>query len=77
MFSAQIAIDNLLPTLEPPAVPNVIMASNKSADLINVVNKNRKLAALLDGTLISYPRILKAFLLTHIRDVESDHCSSS
>ena len=56
MFSAQIAIDNLLPTLEPPAVPNVIMASNKSADLINVVNKNRKLAALHDGTLLSKPK---------------------
>ena len=77
MFSAQIAIDNLLPTLEPRAVPNVTMASNKSADLINVVNKNRNLAALLDGTLLSNPRILKAFLLTHIRDVESDHRSSS
>ena len=77
MFSAQIAIDNLLRTLEPRAVPNVIMASNKSADLINVVNKNRKLAALLDRTLLSNPRILKAFLLTHIRDLESDHRSSS
>ena len=77
VFSAHIAIDNLLPTLKSPAVPNVIMASNKSADLINVVNKNRKLAALLDGTLLSNPRILKAFLLTHIRDVESDHCSNS
>ena len=77
MFSAQIAIGNLLPTLEPRAVPNVIMASNKSADLINVVNKNRRLAALLDGTLLSNPRILKAFLLTHIRDVESDHRASS
>ena len=76
-FSAQIAIDNLLPTLEHRAVPNVIMASNKSADLINVVNKNRKLAALLDGTLLSNPRIVKAFLLTHIRDLESDHRSSS
>ena len=76
-FSAQIAIDNLLSTLEPRAVPNVIMASNKSADLINVVNKNRKLAALLDGTLLSNPRILKAFLLRHIRDLESDHRSSS
>ena len=51
------------------------MASNKSADLINVVNKNQKLAALLDRTLLSNPRILKAFLLTHIRDVESDHRS--
>ena len=77
VFSAHIATDNLLPTLKPPAVPNVIMASNKSADLINVVNKNRKLAALLDGTLLCNPRILKAFLLTHIRDLESDHCSSS
>ena len=26
---------------------------------------------------LSNPRILKAFLLTHIRDVESDHRSSS
>ena len=77
MFSAHIATDNLLPTLKPPAVPNMIMASNKSADLINVVNKNRELAALHDGTLLFNPRILKAFLLTHFRDVESDHCSSS
>ena len=77
VFSAHIAIDNLLRTLELPAVPNVIMASNKSPDLINVVNKNRKLAALLDGTLLFNPRILKAFLLTHMADVESDHCSSS
>ena len=53
------------------------MASNKYADLINVVNKNQKLAALHDGTLLSKPRILKAFLLTHIQDVESDHCSST
>ena len=53
MFSAHIATDNLLPTLKPPAVPNVIMACNKSADLINVVNKNRELAALHDGTLLS------------------------
>ena len=56
VFSAQIAIDNLLRTLEPRAVPNVIMASNKSADLINVVNKNRELAALHDGTLLSKPK---------------------
>ena len=56
MFSAHIAIDNLLPTLKPPAVPNVIMASNKSADLINVVNKNRKLAALHDGAVLSKPK---------------------
>ena len=62
MFSAHIAIDNLLPTLKPPAAPNVIMASNKSPDLINVGNKNGKLAALHDGTLLSNPRILKAFL---------------
>ena len=43
--------------------------SNKNADLLNVVNKNRKLAALHDGTLLSNPRILKAFLLTNIRDI--------
>ena len=41
------------------------------------LNKNRKLAALHDGTLLSNPRILKAFLLTNIRDIESDRCSSS
>ena len=51
--------------------------SNKNADLLNVVNKNRKLAALHDRTLLSNPRILKAFLLTNIRDIESDRCSSS
>ena len=51
-----IAIDNLLTTLKPSAVPSVIMASNNSADLINVVNKNRKLAALHDGTLLSKPQ---------------------
>ena len=56
MFSAHIATDNLLPTLKPPAVPNVIMAINKTADLINVVNKNRELAALHDGTLLSKPK---------------------
>ena len=56
MFSVHIATDNLLPTLKPPAVPNVITASNKSADLINVVNKNRELAALHDGTLLSKPK---------------------
>ena len=54
-------MDNLLPTFKPP--------SNKSADLLNVVNKNRKLAALQDGTVLSSPRILKAFLLTNIREV--------
>ena len=56
VFSAHIAMDNLLPTLKPLAVPNVIMASNKSADLINVVNKNRKLVALHDGTLLFKPK---------------------
>ena len=37
---------------QTPAVPYVIMAnfSNKNADLLNVVNKNRKLAAWHDGT---------------------------
>ena len=44
--------------------------SNKSADLLNVVNKNRKLAALQDGTVLSSSRILKAFFLTNIRDVK-------
>ena len=44
------------------------MASNESADL-NVVNKNRKLDALHDGTLLSNPRILKAFLLIHVRSL--------
>ena len=43
--------------------------SNKSANLLNVVNKNRKLASLQDGTVLSSPRILKAFLLTNIRNV--------
>ena len=78
MFSVDVTMDNLLPTLKPPAVPDAIMASfsNKNADSLNVVNKNRKFAALHDGTLLSNPRILKAFLLTNIRDFESDHCSS-
>ena len=64
-------MDNFLQTLKPPAAPYVIMTSfsNKSPDLLNVVNKNRKLAALQDGTVLSSPRILKAFLLTNIRDV--------
>ena len=79
VFFVHVAMDSFLPTLKPSAVPYVIMASfsNKNADLLNVMNNNRKLAALRDGTLLSDPRILKAFLLTNIRDVESDHCSSS
>ena len=60
VFSVHIAIDNLLPTLKPPAEPNVIMATNKSADLINIVNKNRKLAASHDRTLVSNPRIFES-----------------
>ena len=62
VFSVHVAVDNLLPTLKPPVVPYVIMTSfsNKNADLLNGVNKNRKLAALHDGTLLSIPRILKA-----------------
>ena len=79
VFFVHVAVDNFLPSLKPSGVPYVIMASfsNKNANLLNVVNNNRKLAALHDGTLLSDPRILKAFLLTNIRDVESDHCSSS
>ena len=71
LLSTHIAMDNFLPTLKPSAAPYVIMASfsNKSADLLNVVNKNRKLASLQDGTVLSSPRILKAFLLTNIRNV--------
>ena len=71
LLSAHVAMDNFLPTLKPPAAPYVIMESfsNKSADLLNVVNKNRKLASLQDGTVLSSPRILKAFLLTNIRNV--------
>ena len=56
VFSAHIATDNLLPTLKPPEAPYLIMASNKSADLINVFKKNRELAALHDGTLLSKPK---------------------
>ena len=65
-------MDNLLLTIKTPAVPYVIMEnfSNKNADLLNVVNKDGKLVALHDGTLLSNPRILKAFLLTSIRDIE-------
>ena len=57
-------MDNLLLTIKTPAVPYVIMESfsNKNADLLNVVNKDRKLAALHDGTLLSNRRNLKAFL---------------
>ena len=71
LLSAHVAMDNFLPTLKPPAAPYVIMASfsNKSADLLNVVNKNRKLPSLRDGTVLSSPRILKAFLLTNVRNV--------
>ena len=45
-------MDNFLLTIKTPAVPYVIMESfsNKNADLLNVVNKNRKLAAWRDGT---------------------------
>ena len=79
VFSAHVVMDNLLLTIKTPAVPYVIMESfsNKNADLLNVVNKNRKFAALHDGTLLSSPSILKAFLFTNIRDIESDRCSSS
>ena len=46
-FSAHVAKDNLLPTLKPAGAPYVIMASFriKSPDLLNVVNKNQKLAS--------------------------------
>ena len=64
VFPVHVVMDNFLLTIKTPAVPNV-------------VNKNRKLAALHDGTLLSNPRILKAFLFTNIRDIESDRCSSS
>ena len=47
VFSAHVVMDNLLLTIKTPAVPYEIMASfsNKNAELLNVVNKNRKLAA--------------------------------
>ena len=63
VFSAHVAMGNFLPTLTPSAAPYVIMASfkNKSADLLNVMNKNRTLAVLHDGPLLSNPRILKSF----------------
>ena len=79
VFSVHVVMDNLLLTIKSPMVPYVIMESfsSKNADLLNVVNKNRKLADLHDGTPFSNPRILKAFLLTNIRDIESDRCSSS
>ena len=79
VFSVHVVMDNLLLTIKSPMVPYVIMESfsNKNADLLNVVNKNRKLADLHDGTLLSNPKILKAFLLPNIRDIESDRCSSS
>ena len=72
--SAHFAMDNLLPTLKPPEAQYVITASfsTKSADLLHVVTKNRKLAALHDGAVLSNLMILKAFLLTNILD-----CSSS
>ena len=43
MFSVHVVMDNFLLTIKTPAVPYVIMASfsNKNADLLNVVNKNR------------------------------------
>ena len=74
VFSVHVVMDNFLLTIKTPAVPCVIMEnfSNKNADLLNVANKNRKLAALHDGTLLSNPRILKAFLFANIRDIESD-----
>ena len=52
VFSVQVVMDDFLLTIKTPAVPYVIMASfsNKNADLLNVVNKNRKLAAWHDGT---------------------------
>ena len=45
LLSTHIAMDNFLPTLKPSAAPYVIMASfsNKSADLLNVLNKNHEL----------------------------------
>ena len=48
VFSVHVVMDNFLLTIKTPAVPYVIMKSfsNKNADLLNVVNKNRKLAAL-------------------------------
>ena len=54
VFSAHVVMDNLLLTIKTPAEPYVIMASfsNKNADLLNVVNKNRKLAAWHYGTLL-------------------------
>ena len=43
VFSVHVVMDNFLLTIKTPAVPYVIMASfsNKNADLLNVVNKNR------------------------------------
>ena len=56
VFSVHVVMDNLLlkKTIKTPAVPYVVMArfSNKNADLLNVVNKNQKLAAWHDGTLL-------------------------
>ena len=54
VFSVHVVMDNLLLTIKTPAVQYVIMASfsNKNADLLNVVNKNRKLAAWNYGTLL-------------------------
>ena len=73
VFSVHVVMDNLLLTIKTPAVPYIYVimgsVSNKNADLLNIVNKNRKLAALHDGTLLSNPRILKAFLVTNIRDI--------
>ena len=52
VFSVHVVMDNFLLTIKTPAIPYVIMASfsYKNADLLNVVNKNRKLAAWHDGT---------------------------
>ena len=54
VFSVHVVMDNFLLTIKTPTVPYVVMESfsNKNADLLNVVNKNRKLAAWHDGTLL-------------------------
>ena len=54
VFSVLVVMDNLLLTIKTPVVPYVVMArfSNKNAYLLNVVNKNRSLAAWHDGTLL-------------------------
>ena len=45
VFFVHVAMGNFQPTLKPSAAPYVIMASfsNKSADLLNVLNKNHEL----------------------------------